>query len=501
MKTAKVKVTKKPNITKSKCYDVYLGRGNGVARRFGNRNYRKTIKLHKERYQQTKGNKQKARVAVDITDAFESKGATFYYKPQKDKDWEVAPRSKVLKTIKQALREKASAADKSEDEEEKKMGQITINGETVEAAVWELPTPMPALGDSPPNELRQMANVCQQQQARPQNLQYPSLFLDSSRTHSGGTIDNAGNNNNNEANDEDDNGHTSQNGATSEGECEKKSKQSNTDPKSVDNWNEPVQAPNEEDMPNSISSRSMLSESIKKLFVESIKSIQQDDSDSDSEDLLQPAKPIFLSRKKPSETTQKSSSNEEEKSTEFEEGQCRNILIKGRDFRSSNIIEQEVEPLYYRYPPQHQEVGNDGSDSEDSLQPAKPIFLKDMRAKDVSMLSFSNSDKEIKSAYFEVDAPPAQPSNNLPSNSKDIAFRNLLDKALENPSILDNFHYQMVDDAEDSLSPSKPIFFKDSSMRSFRSKNTGACDMSEVNLEDSFRSLNIKAKSNVNKEE
>jgi hypothetical protein len=448
MKTAKVKVTKKPNITKSKCYDVYLGRGNGVARRFGNRNYRKTIKLHKERYQQTKGNKQKARVAVDITDAFESKGATFYYKPQKDKDWEVAPRSKVLKTIKQALREKALAADKSEDEEEKKVARVSINGETVEAAVWELPTPMPALGDSPPNELRQMANVCQQQQARPQNLQYPSLFLDSSRTHSGGTIDNASNNNNNEANNEDN----------------EEKKKSNADPQWENYRIEPVQDPNEGKMLKDISIRGMLSESIRTFFVESNMTFQEDDSnsDSDSEESIQPADPMFLS-----EVRRKKS--------------------------SVSLIDNGSAA------PQHQEVGNDGSDSEDSLQSAKPVFLKDTKAKDVSMLSFRHSDKEIKSAYSEEDAPPAPPSNNLPSKSKDASFRDMLSRVLETPSFLDPFQRQIVDDADEHLIPSKPVFLKDSSMRSFRSENTGTFDMSEVNLDDSFRSLNLKT--TVNKEE
>jgi hypothetical protein len=500
MKTTKVKVTKKPNITKSKCYDVYLGRGNGVARRFGNRHYRKTIKLHKERYQQTKGNKQKARVAVDVTDAFESEGATFYYKPQKGKDWEVAPRSKVLKTIKQALREKASATDKSEeDEEEKKVvARVSMNGETVEAAVWDLRTQIPVLSDSPPNELRQTADVCQQQQAPQQKQQLhsynPSLFLDSSRTHSVGTIDNIGNDYNNNANDED----------------QKEKKQSNTDPQQEDYRIEPVQDSNEgKKMSKDISIRSMLSESIKTFFVESNMTFEEDDSDSDSdsEEFIKPADPMFLSevrRKKSSlplidngsadyvqrKISQNYGSNKDEKSTVFE-GRLQAASTSLSSFQkiiNEGVIEQDVDPLYYRYPRQ-----DDGSDSEDSLQPAQPIFLKDTRVRDVSMLSFRNSDKEIKSTYSEEDTSPAQPSDNVvPSKSKDSSFRDMLCRVLETPSFLDPFQRQIVDDAEEDLTPSKPVFLKDSSMRSFRSKNMGKFDMGEVNPpEDSFRSLNL----------
>jgi hypothetical protein len=88
-------------------YDVYLGRGNGVARRTGNQIYRSTIKKHQGAYQCASGNKAKEKVAKEVVQAFTGRGGTFYCKKSmKSKDWIKAPYQKILKTVKQALRER-----------------------------------------------------------------------------------------------------------------------------------------------------------------------------------------------------------------------------------------------------------------------------------------------------------------------------------------------------------------------------------------------------------
>ena len=133
-------------------FDVCLGRGNGVASRMGNRHYRKTIKENQQKYQETRGNRAKEQVAQDIIDAFQGRGGTFYYKTKKG--WEKAPTWRVLKTVKQALRERKRdpcdmhlppSKQKKESKKESLAskgqsvpGLITMNGRTLKAIVWNL---------------------------------------------------------------------------------------------------------------------------------------------------------------------------------------------------------------------------------------------------------------------------------------------------------------------------------------------------------------------------
>lgn len=133
-------------------FDVCLGRGNGVASRMGNRHYRKTIKENQRKYQETRGNRAKEQVAQDIIDAFHSRGGTFYHR--ESKVWKKAPLSKILKTVKQALRERKRDVDVDHLPPSKRCGGktksvpttvatktpglITMNGQTLKAIVWNL---------------------------------------------------------------------------------------------------------------------------------------------------------------------------------------------------------------------------------------------------------------------------------------------------------------------------------------------------------------------------
>ena len=86
-------------------FDVYLGRGDGVAGRLGNRLYRKIIKAHKRQYRTTRGNKAKTQLANDIVNAFYSKGGTVYCREGQDGKWKEASLERILSKVKQALRE------------------------------------------------------------------------------------------------------------------------------------------------------------------------------------------------------------------------------------------------------------------------------------------------------------------------------------------------------------------------------------------------------------
>lgn len=106
-------------------FDVYLGRGNGVARKLGNRIYRQTIKVTKAIYRDARGNKAKAKVAMDLIRFIQKQGGTFYFKV-KDM-YEVAPNAVILSKVKQALREKYQSLTDNEDEVAAPQVQLILN--------------------------------------------------------------------------------------------------------------------------------------------------------------------------------------------------------------------------------------------------------------------------------------------------------------------------------------------------------------------------------------
>ena len=87
-----------------KTFKIFLGRGNGVANKAGNQLYRQTIRDTKPVYQEAKTHKEKERIALKLIEDLEQMGATFHF--QVNKRWMKAPNGVVLKTVKQALREK-----------------------------------------------------------------------------------------------------------------------------------------------------------------------------------------------------------------------------------------------------------------------------------------------------------------------------------------------------------------------------------------------------------
>lgn len=92
-------------------FKVYLGRGNGLARKLGNKIYRQTIKETKPIYRGARGNKAKAKVAKDLIRFIQNQGGTFYHKVGFDK-YEEAPSTVVLLKVKQALREKFQSSSR-----------------------------------------------------------------------------------------------------------------------------------------------------------------------------------------------------------------------------------------------------------------------------------------------------------------------------------------------------------------------------------------------------
>ena len=89
---------------KKKLYDVFLGRGDGVAKKHGNVLYRKMIKKNKNSYRCACGNRAKNQVAKSIMNNFKNNGGTFYSKADNGM-WTRSPESTVLSKVKQALRE------------------------------------------------------------------------------------------------------------------------------------------------------------------------------------------------------------------------------------------------------------------------------------------------------------------------------------------------------------------------------------------------------------
>ena len=89
-------------------FAVYLGRGNGVARKYGNRIYRQTIKKTKPIYRKARGNKAKGNIAKDLIKFIQKQGGTFYFKIKDDgaQEFVEAPFTIILSKVKQALREK-----------------------------------------------------------------------------------------------------------------------------------------------------------------------------------------------------------------------------------------------------------------------------------------------------------------------------------------------------------------------------------------------------------
>ena len=87
-----------------KPYDVYLGRGNDLAERLGNRIYHRMINEYRYMYQESTCHQVKTQVAMQIIQGFHTLKGTFYYR--KNDVWEEAPYEKVLKRVKQALQGK-----------------------------------------------------------------------------------------------------------------------------------------------------------------------------------------------------------------------------------------------------------------------------------------------------------------------------------------------------------------------------------------------------------
>ncbi len=87
---------------------IFLGRGNGVAKKPGNQLYRKTIRDKKAFYRGLKTNREKEAAALEVIKELQNKGAKFYYsKIGKGKtEWVKAPADVVLAKVKQALRER-----------------------------------------------------------------------------------------------------------------------------------------------------------------------------------------------------------------------------------------------------------------------------------------------------------------------------------------------------------------------------------------------------------
>lgn len=88
-------------------HKIYFGRGNGLAKKPGNRLYRETIKTKKPIYQKATTNSLKNKISDDVYKFFKKSDCIFYYKRDKsDVKWSIAEKEVVTQKIKQALREK-----------------------------------------------------------------------------------------------------------------------------------------------------------------------------------------------------------------------------------------------------------------------------------------------------------------------------------------------------------------------------------------------------------
>lgn len=165
------------------------------------------------------------------------------------------------------------------------------------------------------------------------------------------------------------------------------------------------------------------------------------------------------------------------------------------------------------------------SDSEDSLEPAQPVFLRDMKKqsneaetemeKASSIISFtmkSNDSIQQNDAGNEGDQVCAADSSAKAkanvfmdaSSTRSVSMRSIF---RSNDTILRDVNEDVDSDSEDDLPPAEPVFFKDMvkkdsnyglergySIRSFTLKSTDSMFMakSDVNLKDSFRSLSLQ---------
>lgn len=105
-------------------YDVFLGRGDGVAKKHGNIFYRKLIKENKKRYKSARGNTAKDDVTRNIINRFKREGGIFYIKDD-NKKWVLSPEDVTISKIKQALREPETETKKNNlFEKEKASGEL-----------------------------------------------------------------------------------------------------------------------------------------------------------------------------------------------------------------------------------------------------------------------------------------------------------------------------------------------------------------------------------------
>lgn len=121
---------------KVETYNIFFGRGNGVAQLRGNKFYRNTIKVNKPYYRNAGANAAKERVAKDVVESLKQMGAKFFY--QKNGAWVTVPYDEVLKRVKQALRErdrrdttKASTATAKGDKVKSKRQKVSKKREVV----------------------------------------------------------------------------------------------------------------------------------------------------------------------------------------------------------------------------------------------------------------------------------------------------------------------------------------------------------------------------------
>jgi len=136
---------------------VLLGRGKGYGKIFGNKIYRNVINKNKDEYQAIKSNNNKKdALARDVIRNLTAQGAIFCTKCEVSGQVSPATGKTVLDKVKQALREKPkikenkyskesqAGHDLEEEEEEddtnsepkETRGEVTINGETIDAFVW-----------------------------------------------------------------------------------------------------------------------------------------------------------------------------------------------------------------------------------------------------------------------------------------------------------------------------------------------------------------------------
>ena len=142
----------------SSLYDVYFGRGNGVLKKPGNRNYRGIINAKKSTYLALKNNSDKNEIAKQIIADIRNLGGSFFHRPRgMSKSWVRVPEDVLLLKVKQALREipKVRGARKKTEtnirQQDDKKGDHTVKqgcantfrGDTMEMLDEKVITPYP----------------------------------------------------------------------------------------------------------------------------------------------------------------------------------------------------------------------------------------------------------------------------------------------------------------------------------------------------------------------